>query len=79
MNVSPLGILATLMFIEVSIEAVENQSKRAAYALVIVVLLSIVVFNAQTFNQQMRMIIGMINARPAKPNATSTPTPLGKK
>jgi len=79
MNVSPLGILATLMFIEVSIEAVENQSKRAAYALVIVVLLSMVVFNAQTFNQQMRMIIGMINARPAKPNATSTPTPLGKK
>lgn len=59
-NISPLGVLFAIVVIGITIEAVERQSKGAAYALVLLVLLGIVTFNAGAFTAQINGIIGAL-------------------
>jgi hypothetical protein len=67
--ISPLGALFALIIVGVTIEAVEQQSKDAAYALVLVVLLAMITFNAKTFRQQLELILGVLSTAPAQQKA----------
>lgn len=67
MKVSPLGALFAIVVIGIVIEAVEHESKQAAYALVVLILLGIVTFNATAFTTQINAIIATVNAR-SKPS-----------
>jgi len=60
---SPLGVLFAIVIVGITVEVVEQQSKAAAYALVILLLLGIVTFNAQGFSGQFSRIIGTLNAK----------------
>lgn len=83
MRVSPLGALVAIVILGVTIEAVEQQSKQAAYILVVILLLGMITFNAAVFNRQLTALIAAINARvtpqQAKANAVATPVPFGKR
>lgn len=78
-KISPLGALAALVVVGVTIEAVEGQNKQAAYALVFVLLLGIITFNAGTFRSQVTTLIALLNAKssPAAPARHSTSSTLG--
>jgi uncharacterized protein YcfJ len=64
MKVSPLGVLFAIVVIGITIEAVERQSRQAAYALAILVLLGIVTFNASAFSAQVAALTAALNRRP---------------
>lgn len=61
-NVSPLGALVAIVILGITIEAVEQQSQKAAYVLVVILLLGMITFNARVFNQQIMAIIAVFNA-----------------
>jgi hypothetical protein len=61
MKVSPLGALAAIVIVGITIEVVEQQSRAAAYMLVALILLGIVTFNAQTFQDQTTKILARLN------------------
>ncbi len=63
MKISPLGALFAILIVGVTVSAVEQQSRRAAYALVVLVLLGIVTFNATVFTQQLNAIMTLVGAR----------------
>lgn len=65
MKVSPLGALFAIVIIGVTIEAIERQSRQAAYALAIIILLGIVTFNASAFSAQITAITAAFNKRSA--------------
>ena len=71
MNVSVFGIIASIILVGASIEAVEGQNRRAAYALALLILLGIIVVNAQTFSVQFRMLMSALNARRLAPTGYS--------
>lgn len=74
-NISPLGALAALVIVGITIEAVESQNKAAAYVLVFVILLGMITFNAATFRTQVGTLIATLNA-PSRPAPTrSGPMP----
>ncbi len=84
MKVSPLGALVAIIVLGVTIEAVEQQSKPAAYTLVAILLLGMITFNAMQFNRQMNTIITLFNAPRApadkkRANAAATPVPIVKR
>lgn len=60
-RISPLGALFAIVVIGITIEAVERQSRQAAYVLAIVVLLGIITFNAGAFTQQLGGIVAALN------------------
>lgn len=64
MRVSPLGALFAIIVVGVTLEAVERQSRQAAYALAILILLGIITFNAGVFSQQIGAITAALNGRP---------------
>lgn len=59
-KLSPLGVLFAIVVIGITIEAVERQSKTAAYALVVLVLLGIITFNAGAFTAQLNGIVSAL-------------------
>lgn len=63
MRVSPLGVLAAILIVGITIEAVERQNRSAAYALVVLILLGIITFNAKTFTAQINSVMAILNAR----------------
>jgi predicted aspartyl protease len=65
-NISPLGALAALVVVGITVEVVERESTRAAYALVLVILLAMITFNAAAFQRQVQAIIAALNARSKK-------------
>lgn len=77
-RVSPLGVLVAIVVVGVTIQVVEQKSREAAYALVVLILLGIITFNADTFNTQVARILTLFNApsksaggaRPAKKSPT---------
>lgn len=73
MQISPLGALVAIVIIGVTVEVVEQQDRRAAYALVILLLLGVIVFNANAFTVQINRVIAAFNApsRSKKPRARS--------
>lgn len=68
MNIPPLAALFAIVIVGITVEAVERQSKQAAYALVILILLGIITFNAQLFSRQVAALLAVVN-RPGKPGA----------
>lgn len=68
MKVSPLGALFAIVIVGIVIEVVEHESKQAAYALVVLVLLGILTFNAAAFTTQVNTVIALVNAR-SKPRS----------
>lgn len=62
MAVSPLGVLFAIVIIGITIEVVEQQSKQAAYVLVLLILLGMAVFNAQALGAQLQYITQALNA-----------------
>jgi hypothetical protein len=70
MGTSPLGVLAALVIVGVTIEVVEGQDKRAAYALVVLLLLGIITFNAARFRTEISALIATFNA-PSRPSQSN--------
>ena len=62
-NISPLGALAALVVVGITIEVVESQNKTAAYVLVLVILLGMITFNAAAFRTQVGIIVATLNAK----------------
>lgn len=60
-NISPLGALLALVIIGITVEAVESVNKSAAYALVVLLLLGIITFNATAFSRQFALLVGVTN------------------
>jgi hypothetical protein len=67
---SPLAALAAIVIVGITLEAVERQSRAAAYGLMIVILLGIVTFNADTFKRETEAIWAVLNQKP-KPKVRS--------
>lgn len=63
MRVSPLGALFAIVVVGVTIEVVEQQSKPAAYGLVLLLLLGIITFNSATFTAQMGAVVAAVNGK----------------
>lgn len=76
-NISPLAALGALLVIGVSIEAVEQQNKQAAYALAFVIILGMITFNATAFRQQISLVISLLNAKSGGGASFSGPKPNG--
>ncbi len=70
MKINPLAALFAIVIVGITIEAVERQSKQAAYALLVLILLGIVTFNARAFSQQMTNILALVN-QASKPTVRS--------
>lgn len=62
-KISPLGALAALVVVGVTIEVVEQQNRAAAYALVFLILLGMITFNANAFRAQMTTLVALLNKR----------------
>jgi hypothetical protein len=79
MKVSPIGVLAAIVIVGVTVEVVEQKSRQAAYALVVLLLLGIITFNSRAFSIEFARIMYVLNAptrssrNPTSP--TSTPFP----
>jgi hypothetical protein len=70
MRLSPLAALAAIVIVGITLEAVERQSRAAAYGLMIVLLLGIVTFNADAFKRETDAIWATLNQKP-KPTVRS--------
>lgn len=82
MKVSPIGALIAIVILGITIEVVERESQKAAFALTLVLLLGMITFNAAAFSQQINAIIALANYRPASRRDSPTaapnrPTPSG--
>lgn len=64
MKISPFGVLIALVILGVTIEAVEQQSKSAAYGLVALLLLGMITFNASAFTKQINLLVAFANSKP---------------
>lgn len=73
-KVSPLLYIGAVLIIGVSIEVVEGQDRRAAWILVGVLLLGAITFNVQTFDQQLKLIMGIL-AQPSVKHVGTKPDP----
>lgn len=73
MDVSAIGILSALVLVGVTVEAVEAKSKKAAYVLVLVLLLGIVTFNAAAFRTQSSLLIAALNRRSVRKTSPRGP------
>jgi hypothetical protein len=76
-RISPLGALAAIVVLGVTVEVVEGQNKSAAYVLVFVLLLGMITFNASQFSQQVQTVIALLNSpsRPGTQPTSSTQVP----
>jgi hypothetical protein len=72
MNTSSFGALISVLVMGITIEIVEHESKKAAYALVVLLLLGIITFNAGAFARQMGLIFALSNA-PSRGNRQRKP------
>jgi hypothetical protein len=68
--VSPLGALAAIIILGISVEAVERKSPQAAIALVVLLLLGIITFNSKEFYKQIAITMSALNA-PSRATGTS--------
>lgn len=73
-NVTPLAALVALVVVGVTVELVEQQSKQAAYVLVVVLLLGMITFNAAAFNAQSRALLALFNSSSARSASQKRPT-----
>jgi hypothetical protein len=64
MKLSPLSVLVALVIVGATVELIEQQDQKAAYVLVIILLLSIITFNAAAFNRQLQAVVGAFAAYP---------------
>lgn len=78
MKATPLSALFAIVIVGIMIEAVERQSKQAAYALVILLLLGVVTFNASKLTAQLAAINGIL-AAPSRYTSVGRKTRLNKK
>lgn len=60
-KVSPLGALVAIVILGVTIEIVEQQDKKAAYVLVIILLLGMITFNSGAFTSQISAVLSVLN------------------
>lgn len=60
MRISPLAALIAIVILGITIEAVEQQSEQAAYALVAILLLGMITFNAQAFSRESGAILSLL-------------------
>jgi hypothetical protein len=65
MKIPPLQALAAIVIVGVTLEAVERKSRPAAYALLIVILLGVITFNADTFKRETEAIWAVLSQKPA--------------
>jgi hypothetical protein len=70
MKIPPLQALAAIVIVGVTLEAVERHSRAAAYGLLIVILLGVITFNADTFRRETEAIWAVLSQKP-KPTVRS--------
>jgi hypothetical protein len=72
-KLAPLGVLVAAVIVGITVEIVERQSREAAYALVVLILLGIITFNAQQFSAQMNAILAVLGQKSTSRGGGSRP------
>jgi hypothetical protein len=65
MKAPPLAVLGAILLLGVAIEAVERQSRSAAYALIVLLLLGAITFNAGRFSTELARLQATLSAPPS--------------
>lgn len=71
------AVLFAIAILGVVVEIVERQNPKAAWALVVILLLSVLTYNAKATQQQFGLIMAMLVA-PTYSKSAKTPPPRGK-